>query len=354
MKPQLALELVRQDALQTEKISKNGYQRTAAIVCKGLPFTIEVKSTTDLRQIELYASLLYDYREGPNEQERPVESSIHVNVMEYKVHVNSSNSASIEIRIKVLSSQLSSLFRVKVSGEICSGKSKEERTRVDILSNPIKVISKLVHPKKDSSQKKTATESIEDAVSRLETQNAENAKLISLLCSDISTFDSSKLGKRKASNFYSDEEEENSDSDQNYDINSSKRIKQTNIEDLENESLNEFESAFQNLVSILNKNHFVRDRTSKYRRLLQGVSLTAEEHSLLSCFVESYSHTNPSPQRSSDESSLAFPSPAPEQLHPFNHFNQNMTSSNFSSSNNSIPEDMYKTGFFSELDSINL
>jgi len=363
--------------------------------------------------------------------------------MEYKVHVNSCNSASIELRIKVLSSQLSSLFRVKVSADLFSGKSNQEKTRVEILSNPIKVISKLVHPKKENAQKKTSTELIEDAVFRLENQNAQNAKLISLLCQDVvpsspSSPGLSSAGKRSFSTFTSDSEQEDDSDDGSSDYSSSnsntcnnstnglRRTKRSKLNSTvasnssisnntstygstiasSNSSTIDFESAFRSFVEIISRNKFSRDRNTLFRRMLHSVSLSAEEHSMLSNFVDIYSNVsidsiestdsnvttpdslreevvnssfdsksisqlpisnssqilfqnNTGAHRSLEDSSLAFPSPAPEQLHlPFNSLNNsNCTLQGFStsSSNCSIADlDIYRVGLFSELESIDL
>lgn len=169
------LVLISQDALSRDRINKNGVCREAHIVCKNLPFSIELET----RKIEVTSKtsieceLLHDFTDD-SETERPVEH-IQSAPMECRVHINSKSSFVVECRIKTLTSQLQSLFRVKITV------SNSSSSRTVVYSNAIKVISKAPQAPSKNAQshpRKTANETIHEMLGRLEQQNRENEDLL--------------------------------------------------------------------------------------------------------------------------------------------------------------------------------
>jgi len=141
MHPQLSL--VSQESLATEKVNKNGFSSDVHVVAKNLPWALEINSnnTVDLTTAAVTAQLFYQ-PEAEEEGERPVDG-VHKAPLEYRTHVNSKDSATLEFRIKVLTSQLQSLFRVKIQVKAADSnkKGKDSLQVVHLLSDPIKVVS---------------------------------------------------------------------------------------------------------------------------------------------------------------------------------------------------------------------
>jgi len=258
--PQLGL--VSQESVQKERINQNGYAREAFVVVKALPFSLELKATEFQfsKNTDLEATLLYDYNASANEPDRAVENNVHQNPLEFKLHVNSSSSATLECRIRVLSSQLQSLFRVKVVVKI-GGKKGEA---IQLLSHAIKVVSKPTQPKKEQ-QKKTATELIQESIERLQEQQSKNQTIIDQLIGPSSDIKKTVLrSKRRIEEVYSSESDDTPRSDFDY---SSDFHSET--ESPAPSSTSEFEEAFKNLISSINRIPD-SDRTNKIRKVLNN------------------------------------------------------------------------------------
>jgi len=179
-------------------VNKNGFSSDVHVVAKNLPWALEIdaKNSLDLSTAAITAQLLYQ-PEAEEEGERPVDG-VHKAPLEYRTHVNSKYSATLEFRIKVLTSQLQSLFRVKiqVNSADSSKKGKDSCQVVHLLSNPIKVVSKPSQAtkkrqaeelEKSSPQKKTTTEVLLETLSRLEQQGKEHRELLEQMCKNPKT-----------------------------------------------------------------------------------------------------------------------------------------------------------------------
>jgi len=149
------------------------------VICKNLPFAIEIASKgIDFTKAKITAKLLFDYKNNANEAERLV-AGLNMTPLDYRVYINSSSSATIECRVKVLSSQLGSLFRVKLSVSVPSSGSSKEHACKTLMSEAVKVISKPIQQKRViETTKKTANESIVETLTRLEQQNQDHQMLL--------------------------------------------------------------------------------------------------------------------------------------------------------------------------------
>jgi len=138
----------------------------------------------DFSKAKITAKLLYDYKNNANEAERIVDG-LNMTPLDYRVYINSSSSATIECRVKVLSSQLGSLFRVKLSVSVPSSGSSKEHGCKSLMSEAVKVISKPIQPKKFAEiAKKTANETIVETLTRLEQQNEDHQLLLQQMIHD--------------------------------------------------------------------------------------------------------------------------------------------------------------------------
>jgi hypothetical protein len=216
-----ALSIIKHTSLASEKFSKNGIQKNVHVVVKNTPFVISLQLNNEIDELEralndditstststenynfqrltVEASLLYDC-----EQEREV-GFIRAKPLEYKCHVGADrhDQCHIELRIKVLSSQLEDMF-FRVRFRTIDSMTKEVVDRFSVLTDPIKVISKPDQLKKKTKSKKrplpSATKSLSSSTSapsvatatvdpalvqalvRIEQQQAEQQKLLELL-----------------------------------------------------------------------------------------------------------------------------------------------------------------------------
>lgn len=130
------LQILKQESLAKEKFSRNQVQKEAHVVAKGLPFTIDVASSSlNLSTARLYAKLHYD---SDFDEDFKLVDHVKAEPMTYKVFISAGGDrASVETRIFVLTSQHEdSLFRVKV-GVIMS-----TSETLEVTSEPIRVVSK--------------------------------------------------------------------------------------------------------------------------------------------------------------------------------------------------------------------
>jgi len=153
--PQLVI--ISQGDVSSEHFSKNGVTKQVHVVVKNLVFVMEVSSSLDLSKCSLEARLLYDFDREEDAKAALEVSYVKNEPLEYKVSLTDGGyKASVELRIKVLTSQHEDmLFRVRLSAaDPISG------TTFGVISQPIKVISKLTQLKGKSSNPKEVSPSI--------------------------------------------------------------------------------------------------------------------------------------------------------------------------------------------------
>jgi len=150
--------LIRQTASSQESIAKNGIHKEVHVVVKNTPFILEVSLTQpvlinnqiiDFHHLALDVLLLYDC---PNlKAVNYVKSKPH----EYKISINETgDKLCVNTRIKVLTSQHEDMFfRVLLRFLEVSTK-RMFRPALEVLSEPIKVISK---PKQNTKRKRATT-----------------------------------------------------------------------------------------------------------------------------------------------------------------------------------------------------
>lgn len=89
----------------------------------------------------------------------------------------------VEIRIKVLTSQLEDMF-FRVVVKLVDPRTKKEYPHLVCLSHPIRVVSKPDQVKKKIKKRKRApTDSLLDSINRIESQQREQHRLLKKLCS---------------------------------------------------------------------------------------------------------------------------------------------------------------------------
>jgi len=181
------LVLDKQESLAVDHISRNGFSKDLYFVAKNIPFNLHVSSSLNLNQAPIVAKLYYDF--DRLEDQKEVET-LKNNPLHYTAHVNETGDrAVLEVRISVLSSQHEgAFFRIRLS--VKDPKNNEE---VVNFSLPIKVISKRnqvrrmiekqeVQPTEPlPAPKRTSSDMITDALTRLEEQQREQAKLLKQL-----------------------------------------------------------------------------------------------------------------------------------------------------------------------------
>lgn len=153
--PQLVI--ISQGDVSSEHFSKNGVTKQVHVVVKNLVFVMEVSSSVDLSKCNLEARLLYDFDRDEEAKTALEVSYVKNEPLEYKVSLTDGGyKASVELRIKVLTSQHEDmLFRVRLSAvDPISG------TAFGVISQPIKVISKLTQLKGKSNNPKEVSPSI--------------------------------------------------------------------------------------------------------------------------------------------------------------------------------------------------
>jgi len=161
-----------------ERFGKNGIQKQVHVVVKNLMFVVQVEANVDITKANLEAKLLYDFN---HEKDPQVEVSFVKNEpLDYKVNLrpDAVNKAALELKIKVLTSQHEDmLFRVKLLGV-------DPATGIlfDTVTQPVKVISKLIQLKKKGSptvttpsptkKRSSSTDSVSSSLARIEEQLA--------------------------------------------------------------------------------------------------------------------------------------------------------------------------------------
>jgi hypothetical protein len=181
------LIIEKQESLAQDKFTKNGCTKELHVVAKNIPFSLHVASSVNLNEHPLHAALCYDFE---NESDQKEVETLKCTPLEYIAHVSDSGEkANVEIRIAVLSSQHEGAnFRIKLSV-------KDPRTSklVHVFTSPLKVISKrnqvkkmlerkeITHVEPLPPPKRTSSDTITEALHRLEEQQREQAKLLQQL-----------------------------------------------------------------------------------------------------------------------------------------------------------------------------
>lgn len=186
------LKITKQESLAQDKFAKNGNVKTIFWVAKNNPFTIHVSSSFNLNQYPVLARVMYDDDKGTKEVE-----TVKSTPLEYIAHIDDSGlNAACELRLKVLSSQQEgAFFRIAFSSLDPTGK------LLELLSQPIKVVSKKLQirrllAKQETASaetplpppKRTSADIVTEALNRLEQRQSEQTKLLQQLLSNQSQF----------------------------------------------------------------------------------------------------------------------------------------------------------------------
>jgi hypothetical protein len=132
--------ILKQTSPFEERVTRNGIQRDIHVVIKNSPFVVQIgvarNCEIDLNHIAFDCSLLYD-----TEGEKGVDF-VKLKPIEYKCVPNESgDQVSVELRIKVLTSQHEDMFfKVKIQGQ--DPVTKQDVPNLKVITAPIKVISK--------------------------------------------------------------------------------------------------------------------------------------------------------------------------------------------------------------------
>jgi len=134
------MTILKQTSPFEERVTRNGIQRDIHVVIKNSPFVVQMgvsrNCEIDLNHIAFEAALLYD-----TDGEKGVDF-VKLKPIEYKCIPNEAgDQVSVELRIKVLTSQHEDMFfKVKIQGQ--DPVSKQEIPNLKVITAPIKVISK--------------------------------------------------------------------------------------------------------------------------------------------------------------------------------------------------------------------
>lgn len=254
---QQRLVLEKQESLAVDRFSRNGVTKDLYFVAKNIPFNVHVYSTLNLNTHPLGAKLFYDF--DLEEDQKEVET-LKVDPLQYTAHVNDTGDrAVVEVRISVLSSQHEgAFFRIKLS-------TNDPKTgEVSTFTQPLKVISKRQQVRrmleKNELQateplptpKRTSSEMITEALTRLEEQQREQAKLLKMLVAQ----------KAQA-------------------VTEQQPIKQQTNDELD------FETAFKRFLQAYQKLPS-EERPSKIRKVVKQVQTNTSESQSLHDFVNTY------------------------------------------------------------------
>jgi hypothetical protein len=179
------LVIAEQTCLLEEKFSKNGVQKNVHVVVKNTPFTItlvlldkQVNPMINFNNFTADVQLVYDC---PTLKEVDF---VKLKPMDFKLKPNEDgDQLSVEIRIKVLTSQLEDMFfRVRIA--LVDPQTMQEVSPLfTVLSHPIRVVSKPDQVKKKIKKRKRApTDNLMDTLARIEAQQKEQQRLLKKLC----------------------------------------------------------------------------------------------------------------------------------------------------------------------------
>eukprot|EP00026_Physarum_polycephalum_P007920 Phypoly_transcript_07991.p1 GENE.Phypoly_transcript_07991~~Phypoly_transcript_07991.p1 ORF type:complete len:371 (+),score=73.85 Phypoly_transcript_07991:117-1229(+) len=176
------LIIAEQTCLLEEKFSKNGVQKNVHVVVKNTPFTITLalldKQSINFNQFSADVQLVYDC---PTLKEVDF---VKLKPMEFKLKPSDEgDQLAVELRIKVLTSQLEDMFfRVRMA-VIDPRTQQEVSPQYIVFSHPIRVVSKPDQVKKKIKKRKRApTDNLMDTLTRIEAQQKEQQRLLKKLC----------------------------------------------------------------------------------------------------------------------------------------------------------------------------
>lgn len=181
------LVIIEQTCLLEEKFSKNGVQKNVHVVVKNNPFTLTlalVDKHFNFNQVSADIQLVYDCASLKEVD------FVKLKPMDFKAKPSDEgDQLSIELRIKVLTSQLEDMFfRVKVT--LVDPRTQKEMPQYSVLSHPIRVVSKPDQVKKKIKKRKRApTDNLMDTLNRIEGQQKEQQRLLKRLCVNGAPFD---------------------------------------------------------------------------------------------------------------------------------------------------------------------
>eukprot|EP01113_Clastostelium_recurvatum_P037092 TRINITY_DN538_c0_g1_i6.p1 TRINITY_DN538_c0_g1~~TRINITY_DN538_c0_g1_i6.p1 ORF type:complete len:423 (-),score=141.65 TRINITY_DN538_c0_g1_i6:67-1335(-) len=170
--------VIKQSSPFVEKITRNGIQKEVYVVIKNSPFILQIGKTgrahdVDLNRVAFEVTLFYDTEGEKNVdfvKSRPIEFKA--------LPSDAGDQATIEIRIKVLTSQHEDMFfRARLQGY--DPVTKAEIPDMRCCTEPIKVISKPEQLKKrQPTKKRTLNDMVVDAITRIERQQNEQQGIL--------------------------------------------------------------------------------------------------------------------------------------------------------------------------------
>eukprot|EP01113_Clastostelium_recurvatum_P015557 TRINITY_DN1869_c0_g1_i3.p1 TRINITY_DN1869_c0_g1~~TRINITY_DN1869_c0_g1_i3.p1 ORF type:complete len:461 (-),score=142.85 TRINITY_DN1869_c0_g1_i3:59-1441(-) len=189
------LVITQQTCLVEEKFSKNGIQKNVHVVVKNNPFLLTLAlldKSLNFQQLTTEVQLVYDC---PSLKEVDF---VKLKPLEWKTRPNEEgDQLTVELRIKVLTSQLEDMFfRVKV--KVVDPRTRKEFPHLSVLTHPIRVVSKPDQVRKKIKKRKRApTDSLMDTLQRLEAQQRDHQRMLKKLC--IFTVDDSSSSSTSSS-----------------------------------------------------------------------------------------------------------------------------------------------------------
>jgi len=182
------LAVINHDSPAEEKFTRNGIVRTAHVVVKNTPFNVQLQmqnnmfhgQLVDFHCFTMDVVLVYDTDPGVREKEVDY---VKIKPVQFKCTINDrADQATVELKVKVLTSQHEDLyFRAKIV-TLDPRTGKEFSPSVFAYTEPIKIISKPEQLKKrKSAKKRTLTDILVETVTRIEKQQDNQAKLIEKL-----------------------------------------------------------------------------------------------------------------------------------------------------------------------------
>lgn len=174
------LVILEQTCLLEEKFSKNGVQKNVHVVVKNNPFVVTlalVDKHINFHRVSVDVQLVYDCASLKEVD------FVKLKPMDFKTKPNDEgDQLSVEIRIKVLTSQLEDMFfRVKIT--LVDPRTHKELPHLSAITHPIRVVSKPDQVKKKVKKRKRApTDNLMDMLGRIEAQQREQQRMLKKLC----------------------------------------------------------------------------------------------------------------------------------------------------------------------------
>jgi hypothetical protein len=174
------LVIIEQTCLLEEKFSKNGVQKNVHVVVKNNPFMVTLAlmdKHINFHRVSVDVQLVYDCSSLKEVD------FVKLKPMDFKTKPNDEgDQLSVEIRIKVLTSQLEDMFfRVKIT--LVDPRTHKELPNLSAITHPIRVVSKPDQVKKKVKKRKRApTDNLMDMLGRIEAQQREQQRMLKKLC----------------------------------------------------------------------------------------------------------------------------------------------------------------------------